>query len=188
MSAHLPPPRVRIVACGNADRGDDGAGVAALASLLPTLPRDLLAKLEVRRCEELRVDDLVDLPSDATCLIVDAVAGPDPGTVVRCALDDLTLDPACTPRSSHQLPIDIVLGLAGVLRQGSVPGVFVGIAGDGFGYGPALSRAVREGLPAFRDAIETEVRALAAAADAPTRDGSRARETTRSRRGGTTCV
>lgn len=161
MTSHLPPPSVRIVVCGNADRGDDGAAVAALATLLPTLPFDLLAKLEVRRCEELRVDDLADLPRGASCVIVDAVAGPEPGTVVRCALPDLATDPACTPRSSHQLPIDIVLGLAGVLREASVPGTFIGLAGHGFGYGSPLSRAVRGALPAFRDAIEAEVRALA---------------------------
>ncbi len=167
MTPHLPPPTVRIVACGNADRGDDGAAVVALATLLPTLPRDLLARLEVRRCEELRVDDLADLPADASCVIVDAVAGPEPGTVVRCTLADLASGPTCSPRSSHQLPIDIVLGLAGVLRQSAIPGTFVGLAGHGFGYGSPLSRAVRGALPDFRDAIEAEVRAQVAAQDAP---------------------
>ena len=173
MTPHLPPPTIRIVACGNADRGDDGAAVVALATLLPTLPRDLLAKLEVRRCEELRVDDLADLPVDASCVIVDAVAGPEPGTVVRCTLADLANGPTCSPRSSHQLPIDIVLGLAGVLRQEAIPGTFVGLAGHGFGYGSPLSRAVRSALPLFRDAIEAEVRAQVAAQHQPTRETRR---------------
>jgi len=157
----LPPPYVRIVACGNADRGDDGVAVAALATLLPTLSRDLLATIEVRRCEELRVDDLADLPEGTACLVVDAVAGPPPGTVIRRGLEDLASDLTCTPRSSHQLPFDIVLGLAGVLHGGPIRGSFVGLAGQGFGYGSPLSRAVRSALPAFRDAIEAEARALA---------------------------
>ena len=54
----------------------------AVATLVPTLPT-LMSPTRVRRCAELRVEDLVDLPADAACLIVDAVAGVEPGHVVR---------------------------------------------------------------------------------------------------------
>ena len=61
MSRFLPDPIIRIVVCGNADRGDDGVALAAIATLLPTLPHSLLSKVEIRRCLELRVEDLVEL-------------------------------------------------------------------------------------------------------------------------------
>jgi hydrogenase maturation protease len=157
MSSVLPDPTVRIVVCGNADRGDDGVALATVATLLPSLPRGLLAKLEVRRCLELRVEDLTDLPPGVDCLILDAVAGVEPGTVVRLPLRELAGRPPFTPRSSHQLPIDLVVGLAGILRDVPVSGTFIGLAGHGFGYGTALSRVVRAAMPAFREAIEAEL-------------------------------
>ena len=54
MTSILPPPIVRLVVCGNADRGDDGVALAAAATLLPALPPELCPKLEVRRCPDLR--------------------------------------------------------------------------------------------------------------------------------------
>ena len=51
--SHLAPPSVRLLVCGNADRGDDGAALSAVATLLPTLPTSLLERLEVRRCGHL---------------------------------------------------------------------------------------------------------------------------------------
>jgi hydrogenase maturation protease len=156
-----PDPSVRIVICGNADRGDDGVALATVASLLPTLPRTLLGRLEVRRCVELRVEDLVDVPAGVSCLILDAVAGIEPGTVVRLTLGELERRPPFTPRSSHQLPIDLVVGLAGILRDQPVGGTFIGLAGHGFGYGRSLSRVARAAMPAYHEAIEAELYDLA---------------------------
>jgi hydrogenase maturation protease len=174
MTAIVTHPSVRIVVCGNADRGDDGAALAAVATLLPTLPRDLLTYLEVRRCPELRVEDLVDLPQGSACLILDAVAGPEPGEVVRVELSELREQEPFSPRSSHQLPIVLVLGLAGVMRQRPIAGAFVGIAGRGFGFGAPLSRAVRSGMAAYRRAIESELRRLTAPANLATDAGDAA--------------
>lgn len=157
MTTTLPPPIVRLVICGNADRGDDGAALAAAATLLPALPPEVAAKLEVRRCQDLRTEDLIDLPDGMQALIIDAVVGPPPGDVVRLGLGDLASQPSFTPRSSHQLPIDLVVGLAGVVRARPVPGAFIGLSGHRFGYGTPLSRAVRSAMPAFRSAIENEL-------------------------------
>jgi len=161
MNPVLPPPTVRILVCGNADRGDDGVALATVATLLPVLPRDLLAKLEVRRCEELRVEDLSDLPPGVSCLIIDAVAGIEGGTIVRLPLSAIEDRPAFTPRSSHQLPIGLVIGLAGVLRDCPIEGTFVGLAGRGFGYGTRMSRVVRAAMPDFRETIIAELDELA---------------------------
>jgi hydrogenase maturation protease len=157
MTAMLPPPIVRLVVCGNADRGDDGVALAAAATLLPAIPAELAPKLEVRRCPDLRTEDLIDLPDGVQALIIDAVIGLSPGEIVRMPLGDLAARPAFTPRSSHQLPIDLVVGLAGVIRERPVPGVFIGLSGHRFGYGTPLSRAARAALPAFREAIEAEL-------------------------------
>ena len=162
MTDLLAPPIVRIVVCGNAERGDDGAALAAAATLLPDLPPGLSTKLEVRRHPDLRTEDLLDLPEGLRVLIIDAVVGPSPGTVVSLPLGELCDRPPFTPRSSHQLPIDLVVGLAGVIRERPVEGAFVGLAGHRFGYGTPLSRAVRGALPAFRAAIESELERLAA--------------------------
>ena len=161
MRGTLPDPTVRIIVCGNADRGDDGIALATIATLLPTLPRGLLLRLEVRRCLELRVEDLVDLPEGVSCLILDAVAGLEPGTVVRLSLSELAERPPFTPRSSHQLSIDLVVGLAGVMRDRPVEGTFIGVAGRGFAFGAPLSRVARTAMPAFREAIESELYDLA---------------------------
>jgi len=160
MSGFLPDPVVRIVVCGNADRGDDGAALSAIATLLPTLPHSLLAKVEIRRCLELHVEDLVDLPRGVVCLVLDAVAGVEPGHVVRMPLSDLLVRPAFTPRSSHELPIDLLVGLAGIVRETPVVGTFVGLGGHGFDYGAPLSKVVRAAMPAYGEAIATELALL----------------------------
>jgi hydrogenase maturation protease len=156
-------PVVRLLVCGNADRGDDGVAFLAAAGLLSDLPVEVADRLDVRRCPELRTEDLLDLPDAACALIVDAVAGPPPGRVVRLTLDALSTQPPFTPRSSHQLPIDLVVGLAGALRGRPVDGSFVGIAGAHFGLGTSLSDEVRAGLPALRRAIADELANLVAA-------------------------
>jgi hydrogenase maturation protease len=151
------PREVRLLVCGTADRGDDGAALAAVAGLLPGLPPHLLTLLEVRRCEQLEIDDLVDLPDGMACVIVDAVVGVPPGEVVTLPVSSLPeVDTAAgpTPRSSHALPIGQLVALAEVLRGRALEGSFVGIGGRSFGYGRAVGRTVRAGLPAFRAAIE----------------------------------
>jgi hydrogenase maturation protease len=163
-------PTTRLIVCGNADRSDDGLALAAIATLLPTLPPPILAMLEVRRCSELRVEDLLDLPLESSLIVVDAVTGVEPGQVVHLSLEMLAglarrggADRP-TPRSSHQLPIELVLGLAELLRGRPIPGAFVGLGGRSFAFGPRLSRVVRDALPSLRAAIAAELDHLAVGA------------------------
>jgi hydrogenase maturation protease len=134
-----------------------------VATLLPSLPTALLERLEVRRCGQLRVEDLLDVPAGEVAVVVDAAVGISPGRVVTMPLRLITADGiAPTPRSSHELPIDQVLSLAAALRPGGLPdGSFVGIGGRRFGYGRPLSRSVRLNMPAFQAAIATELARLA---------------------------
>ncbi len=170
---HLAPPSVRLLVCGNADRGDDGAALSAVATLLPSLPTAMLERLEVRRCGHLRVEDILDVPAGEVCIVVDAAMGIPPGHVVTMPIDGITADPGSpTPRSSHELPIDQVLGLAQTLRAGGLPnGTFVGIGGRRFGYGRPLSRSVRLNMPAFQAAIAAELSRLTHVPEGPAASG-----------------
>jgi len=162
------PPRVRLLVCGTADRGDDGAALVAAATLLPVLTEAQRTLLEIRRCGQLDVDDL-GMPDGVAGLIIDAAVGVTPGAIVTVAFEDLAAGGGIpAPRSSHALPVGQVLALAATL--GRLPrGTFVGIGGRRFGFGQGLSRSVRAAMPAYREAIVAEIERLAAAC--PDRSG-----------------
>lgn len=148
---------VRLLVCGSAERGDDGAALSAVAGLLARLPPYLLTVLEVRRCEQLDLEDLLDLPVGTACVITDAVVGLSVGQIVTIPLSDLPARDSATgpvPRSSHLLPIGQLVAITQVMRDAPLDGSFVGVGGRSFGFGRALGRPVRAALPAFRVAIE----------------------------------
>jgi hydrogenase maturation protease len=161
MSASATHP-VRVLICGQADRGDDGVGEAAVARLPPSV----LGVADVRHCGQLGIDDLLDIPPGEPCIIVDAALGPPPGGLVVLPLERVAARAgadAIAPRSSHQLPIDQVLRLVEVLR-GEVPrGTFIGLGGLRFGPGRGLSQPVRLALPGLAAALGAEISRLAAA-------------------------
>jgi hydrogenase maturation protease len=157
-------PRVRLLVCGTAERGDDGAALAAVAHLLPRLEPCVLEQLEVRRCPQLDATDLIDVAAGEACVVVDTVVGIEPGSVVVIPLDELAArSDGLTPRSSHALPICHVLGVAEAVRGQLPAGAFVGIGGKWFGYGKLQSRAARNGLPEMERATEDQIRRLAGA-------------------------
>jgi hydrogenase maturation protease len=159
---------VRLLVCGSADRGDDGAALSAVAGLLAGLPPHLLSVMEVRRCEQLDLEDLLDLPETTACVIADAVVGVPVGEIVTIPLPQLPARDAATapiPRSSHALPIGQLVALAQVMRDRPLEGSFVGIGGRSFGFGRALGRPVRAALPAYRSAIEAALIDAASAAE-----------------------
>jgi len=162
------PRPVRLLVCGTADRGDDGAALSAVAGLLPGMPGHLLSAIDVRRCEQLQIEDLLDLPDESGCVIVDAVVGVVPGSVVTLPLEAFPgadRQAGITPRSSHTLPMGQLIELATILRGRPVRGAFVGLGGRSFGYGRGLGRTVRAALPQFRAAIENEIVRLAVEAE-----------------------
>jgi hydrogenase maturation protease len=159
-----PPVPIPILVCGEAARGDDAAGFAVLPMLAPPTR----AASRVERVGQLDVLFLLDLPAEAPCVVVDAVAGIAPGEVwVRplAALVDRTRAVDATgsrpePRSSHELPIEAVLSLAATLRDAPPAGLFVGLGGASFVLGAPLSPAVEAALPAFAAAIDAAVATL----------------------------
>ena len=160
----LPAPSVRLLICGSADRGDDGAALTAIARLLPTLDPATRERLEVRRCLQLDPLDLIDVAADQSCLVIDTVLGIEPGSVIAIPLEDLSSRAsAVTPRSSHALSIQQVLGIAAAIRGTLPAGTFVGIGGKWFGFGARHSRAVTAGMGELQSAIEAELGRLLAA-------------------------
>jgi hydrogenase maturation protease len=160
---NVPAPSIRLLVCGSADRGDDGAALHAVARLLPRLEPGLRQRLEVRRCPQLDAVDLIDVAEGEACVVMDTVVGIEPGDVVEIPLDELVTRKGVAPRSSHALPIDQVLGITMAIR-GAVPeGTFVGIGGKWFGFGQVQSRALRQGMPAFERAAEAAIERLAQA-------------------------
>ena len=158
-----PAPDLRILVCGTADRGDDGAALAAISHVLPELPEALRGRIEIRRCPQLDVTDLLDIGVGESAVVVDTVVGIEPGTVITMSLDDLARRPAgIAPRSSHALSVDDALLIAEVVRGTLPAGTFVGIGGRWFGYGERFSRSVKGSLPAFADAIRRSIEELLA--------------------------
>ncbi len=172
---------IPVLVCGEPARGDDAVAFAAVDAL----PAPVRRLADVRPCGPLEVDDLLDVPPGTPCLVVDAAVGVEPGRVVVLGLDEVAArGRGAGPRSSHTLPIDQVLALASTMRGGAVDGVFVGIGGEAFDFGAALSPRVAAGLPDLTARIATEVRRLAGDRESvgPARDTSTVEERRRGRR------
>jgi hydrogenase maturation protease len=157
----LAAPTVRVLVCGSADRGDDGAALCAVAHVLPRLEPALRQRVEVRRCPQLDAADLIDVADGEACLVLDTVVGVEPGSVVQIPLDELTHLEDAAPRSSHALPISQVLGIAEAIRGQLPRGRLVGIGGKWFGFGETRSRALRDGMAEFERATELAIQELA---------------------------
>ena len=155
-------PAARRLVCGNDDRCDDGAAIHAVRQLAAVL-RDGQREVDVNRCGQLDIDDLLQAPPGMALLIVDAAIGVPAGSIVTRTFDQLVSDatgPA--PHSSHALPIAQVVGVARQLSDQPVDGLFIGIGGSDFGFGTELSAPVNEAMPAFVAAIDAAISRLIA--------------------------
>lgn len=152
---------VVLFACGNPDRGDDAVAMAAVARLAP----EILALASISTMEAMELEALVELPTHVTALIVDAVVGPAPGSIIDVDIADLEqLGGRVAPGSTHQLPLDRLVGLAGILRGAPIEGRFVGVGVADVSVGAPLSPAVMANLPVLCRVIESAVRELRGAA------------------------
>jgi hydrogenase maturation protease len=152
---------VRLLVCGNSDRADDGAALRAVRSFLARRHYRVGRDVSVERCDQLDVLHLLDVPTGQAVVIVDTAIGVEPGEVVTTTLEELIDYPmGPSPHSSHALPINQLLGVANVLAEKPLEGLFVGIGGSDFGFGDHLSSPVVRGLPTFVSAIDHAVEAL----------------------------
>lgn len=150
---------VVVFACGDPLRGDDS--VAPLA--VKGLPAGMMEGVAVRLVGALEAEYLVDLPPRMRVVIVDAVVGPEPGTIVVMDLAEMSgRAEQVVTTSTHQLPLDQVVVLAQLLRDEPIEGRFVGVGIEAVNQGTALSTPVEAALPALRDAVAEAVLALTA--------------------------
>ncbi len=174
------PRRVTVLLCGEAARGDDGVAFTAGARLADA-PAPLA---DLRSVGQLDPDDLVHAPGPI--VVVDAVRGPAPGTIVDLPLANLGTAPWTTPTggrsmaaaSSHALPLETVVAIAARLRASPLEGRFVGLAGADFELGAPLSDVVTSALPRLVDRLADWIEVLSEddarpAEPAPARGGSR---------------
>ena len=141
---------VEVLACGDPDRGDEGASVAALADLAPGLPSDV----SIRRVGHLDIEDLLAVPPGAGVVVVDTASGVDPGWVVEIPFMGFAgRESGIRARSSDTLSRPETVGVASMIRGHPLVGVLVAIGGASFGSGDALSWPVTSGMCSFRVAI-----------------------------------
>lgn len=154
-------PGLRVLVCGERERGDDAVGPIAVEAVLAALPAETRGRLDVRWCGGPDPIDLLDQPVGQPCLIVDAVVGVSAGEVISLPLDAPALDQrGCIPATTHTMPLPETLALAAVVRGHPVTGRLVGLGGARFGLGERPGEVVAAALPRFEAAIREAILAL----------------------------
>lgn len=169
MNAVVPPVpgsrRITVFLCGDASRGDDAVAFA-VAAALSAADRQWMDLIEVGGLDTAH---LLALADGQPCIVVDAVAGPEPGETVEMPLADVAAlgrgdasfsFPGRT--SSHAMPLPAALQLAQVLRGAPVRGTFLGLGIAGCAFGDPLSPPVAAAVPALARALGRTARELAA--------------------------
>lgn len=156
-------PSVTVLVCGSADRGDDAAAVLAVELLRPATRR----RAVIEYVGQLGVEALLERPPGSAVIVLDAAVGLAPGRVVRMSFADVRSGARSpVPRSSHELPIPEVVGIAELIA-GPLAGGLVVIGGLDFSLGAKPSPGVRASLDHFAREIEA---AIDEAVEAATRD------------------
>jgi len=147
-------PRTVVIGLGNATRGDDGAGPAALRAIRPWLPEGVEAR---------------EAPGDVAALleawdgadrvfVVDATrSATPPGTVVRWEAGRGAPLPAFAPTSTHGLSLGEAVGLAEALGRTPRSLVLYGIESGGLTLGASLTPAVERAAHEVADRILAEL-------------------------------
>jgi hydrogenase maturation protease len=148
-----------VIVLGDAMRGDDGAALLA-AKHLETAS---LPDCRIWRVGQLGPDDLLAALAEGPCVVLDAVRGVPPGEVVELALASVADGGGPQPASSHALPPGVIVRLAAALGARLEMGTFLGIGGERFGLGDAISPAVRRGLAGYERAIARRLEAIGGA-------------------------
>jgi hydrogenase maturation protease len=150
--------QVTLLVCGEPMRGDDGVASAVL-SALPAATRSLARVVHVG---QLMPDDLLT-SGGGPVILLDAVAGPEPGEIIDLPLAALrdTGTTGISPASSHALPMPITVEVARLLGGGLPEGRFIGVAGASYGLGTDLSPAVQAAVPDCAQRLNHWIRVLA---------------------------
>ncbi len=148
--------RIRVIACGNPQAGDDALGLLAAEGVRRRVPADVEV---VEAGPATRVLELLD--DTEVAIVIDAVRAVDgrraPGTLVRAESDGNGLPAELRGSlSSHGLGLAEAVGLAAAL--GHAPRViFHGVEAASVEMGSPVSSAVTAALPALLEAILADV-------------------------------
>jgi hydrogenase maturation protease len=148
---------VTVLVCGEPLRGDDAIGPRVAEALSERVRR----RAEVRQVGGLMPDDL--LQRAGPVIVVDAVRGLPPGSVVDVPLRDVTRLEAsgAGPASSHALPLASVVAIAEHLEGGRLLGRFIGIGAGSFELGSPMSPPVEAAVRPAAAKIASWIRVLA---------------------------
>jgi hydrogenase maturation protease len=146
--------KVRIIGVGNADRGDDGLGLAVIAALAAAPPAG--AKLATARADMLALFDAWG-PTDRVFLVDALAPGGAPGRLVRIdAGAGPVTDELGAFASTHAFNLAETIELGRVLGRLPAQLVVYGIEGVDFATGASLSPAVAKALPELLTRLQTE--------------------------------
>lgn len=144
-----------IIGVGNADRGDDGVGLAVAGALSDAH----LGRVNIHQISG-NCLALLDVWSQAErVIIIDAVrSGGTPGTIYRLDAQQQTLPQPMFGNSSHAFGVAHAVEMARSLQQLPPHLIIYGIEGHQFEAGTPLSAAVAQSLPKVVLRIRDEVR------------------------------
>lgn len=148
---------VEVLACGQANCGDDGLAAVVEQNLRRRLPADTRFRLIGR----LEIDHLLAIAEGARTVIVDVAAGVRGGRVIRLPLDGLVdrID-ELRPRRCEALGFPEVLGVAGVIRGHPLHGQLVLVGGVRYAVGSELSPSVQRAVWKVIKAVEAACAAV----------------------------
>jgi Ni,Fe-hydrogenase maturation factor len=144
--------RIPVFLCGELDHSDDGAPFRAIR----LLPQRVRARAQFIHPGQLSVSAMREA-ARAPCIIVDAVSGIEPGSIIELPLSDVmamararkTTAAQPASRRPQKLVMEQALALVELLRAAPPSGRFVGIGMGHSGLGDTLSAAVAIGVPAL---------------------------------------
>jgi hydrogenase maturation protease len=143
-------PRVRILACGAKDGGDDGAALVAASGL----PGGVRAVAEVEPIGQLSPEQLLGDPPGTVRIVVDCVDGLRPGEILDLPLGAIpALEARLGVASTHTLPLGQAVALAAALGAVRPGDRFLGLGGAAYELGAPLSPPVAAAMPELRRRI-----------------------------------
>ena len=153
---HQMRPSITIIGIGNADRGDDGIGLAIAHALSEEAPKHVNVHRLAGNCIS-----LLNLWQQADiAIVIDAVrAVGKPGTIHRIDAHHQPLPQTLFGNSSHSFGVAQAVELARSLHQLPPSLILYGVTGQTFEPGASLSTQVAQALPTVVERICKEVQA-----------------------------
>ncbi len=148
--------RVVVIGVGNPLRGDDAAGLLAVARIPPSPGVELIAHAG-------EGVDLLELWAGADAVVIadSAASGAEPGTIVSFDASDRPLPSALARSAGHATGVAEAIELARSLGRLPARVVVLGVEGADFTLGAALSEPVRVAIDALAEAAGDKARHLA---------------------------